>query len=134
MKQKLILVFWVLAILFPLNWLRQESAFIRRYFDALFMMEWVHVLTHLLIYAGLVLLVFSTFKLDLNLKSAILLVGVILAVGGAQEVFQLQVKGRAFGTPEVFDLGVDLVGGALGWLYLYWRSRYGGRTARNATL
>jgi VanZ family protein len=111
---------WLLVLLFPLNWLREESPFIRRYFDALFMMEWVHVLAHLFIYAGLVMLIFSTFKLELNLKTALLLVGIILLVGGVQEYFQLLVKGHGFGGEEVFDLGVDLAGGALGWL-LAWR-------------
>jgi len=31
-----------------------------------------------------------------------------------QELLQLPTKGRTFGWPEVFDLGVDLVGGMLG--------------------
>ena len=32
-----------------------------------------------------------------------------------QLFLQLQVKARAFGWPEIFDLGVDLVGAGLGW-------------------
>jgi hypothetical protein len=36
-------------------------------------------------------------------------------VAVTQEMLQLQVKARPFGGPEWFDLGVDLVGGAIGW-------------------
>ena len=139
MKKKLTLILWLLVLLFPLNWLRQESPFVQRHFDTLFKMEWVHIVAHLFIYAGLVMLFESAFSLELNLRTALLLLGVILAAGGLQESFQLLVKGHGFGVEEWFDLGVDLVGGLLGWLLLVWRrpkrdDRYGGSTARNSTL
>jgi hypothetical protein len=48
-------------------------------------------------------------------------------VGLGQDYLQLQVKGRAFGAPEVFDLQVDLVGGYFGWrisYFLLWFARH----------
>ena len=48
------------------------------------------------------------------MRSVIGVLGLVLIVGGLQELLQLPVKGRAFGWPEIFDLGVDLLGGILG--------------------
>jgi hypothetical protein len=54
-------------------------------------------------------------RLPREARSALLVTAILLAVALAQEILQLQVKQRAFGSPEWFDLGVDLVGGAIGW-------------------
>ena len=105
-------------MIFPLNWLRQESNFVRRNFDSVFRAEWVHVIAHLVLFAGLVILILAALRLPQNGKSAALVTVILLAVALAQEVLQLQVKARPFGGPEWFDLGVDLVGGAIGW-WLY---------------
>lgn len=118
MKRKTLVILWLCAILFPLNWLRQESSFVRRHFDALFRLEIMHILMHLLLFGGLVLLIVKTFQLPLNRKSALLLILLILSTGLLQELLQLLVKQRDFGWSEVFDLGVDLAGGVLGWLIL----------------
>ena len=112
-------------MIFPLNWLRQESVIVRRNFDSAFQAEWVHVVAHLALFAGLVILVLLALRLPQNIKTAALVTAFLLAVAVLQEVLQLQVKGRAFGGPEWFDLGVDLVGGLVGW-WLYgrlWRRR-----------
>ena len=102
-------------MIFPLNWLRQESAFVRRNFDSAFQAEWVHVVAHLALFAGLVILLLYVLNLPQNIKTAVLVTVIVLVLATVQEILQLQVKGRDFGGPEWFDLGVDLVGGLFGW-------------------
>lgn len=120
MKKIHILVLWLCATLFPLNWLRRQSALARHYFDAAFSAEWVHVVLHLLLYAGLVILIINTFNLPLTRRTALILVGIILAVATVQELFQLLSKTRSWNWWDSFDLLVDLLGGAIGWgLYRY---------------
>lgn len=114
-KRSWILFVWIAAMIFPLNWLRQESALVRRYLDAAFQAEWVHIVMHLMLYAVLVVLLLSALRLPRAGKSALLVTAILLVVALAQELLQLQVKQRAFAGPEWFDLGVDLVGGAIGW-------------------
>jgi len=65
------------------------------------------------------------FKLPLNRRTAVLLGGLLLALAMGQELLQLQVKQRAYGWPETFDLFVDLAGGILGWMAYRYYLRYG---------
>jgi len=115
MKRKLLLSIWVLAMLFPLNWLRRQSLLLRRFFDAAFSAEWVHVLMHMLLYAVLVMLLVRTFHLPHSIRTALILIGTILLIGIVQEAFQLIVKSRPWNCWDSFDLLVDLVGGAIGY-------------------
>ena len=115
MKRRIILFLWTAAMIFPLNWLRQESEFIRQRFDHVFAAEWVHIVSHLILFAGLVILAMQTLRLPLNSRSAMTVMVILFAVALLQEFFQLQVKGRGFELPEVFDLFVDIVGGLTGW-------------------
>jgi hypothetical protein len=114
-NRKWILILWIAAIVFPLNWLRRESTFVRQNFDAAFQAEWVHIVMHLILFAGLVVLLLSALRLPRTPRSALVALVILLAVAVTQEMLQLQVKARPFGGPEWFDLGVDLVGGAIGW-------------------
>ena len=45
-KRTWILIGWIAAMIFPLNWLRRESSFVRQNFDSVFRAEWVHVVAH----------------------------------------------------------------------------------------
>ena len=74
----------------------------------------MHILAHLILFSGLVVLIGRTFKLHLNWQTAVVLLAAILLTAGVQEVFQLQAKERGFGWPEVFEIGVDLMGGVVG--------------------
>jgi hypothetical protein len=126
MKRKLPLFLWLSVTIFPFNWLRQESFVIRKHFDALFSPEWIHILGHLIIFSALAMLFLWTYRRPLNMRSIALMLSVILITGGLQELLQLPAKGRPFGWPEVFDLGVDMVGGILGGslfaVYLRWKN------------
>ena len=69
---------------------------------------------------GLVILLAYAFKLELNAKNIVLLLLAVLLVGMAQEGFQLvATKHRPPGFPELFDLGVDTIGGLIGIGLLY---------------
>jgi len=114
-KRKLILVFWLIAILLPFEWLTKSVPLVRRGFDLLVRTELAHITGHLILFGGLAALALYVFRLPLNWKSALILALGVLVVGLGQEFLQLQIKGRAFGWPELFDLGVDLFGAGLGW-------------------
>lgn len=103
-------------MLFPLNLFWKTSAIARRIFDAVISSELSHVIGHSILFGGLVFLLLQIFDLPQNWRTAVILGVCVLAVGLGQEYFQLQVKGRAFGWQEIFDLGVDAAGGMLGWL------------------
>lgn len=113
-KRKLLLVFWLGGILFPLN-LILKPALARQVLSVVFTSELTHVVMHTLLFSSFTFLLILLFDLPLNRRTAILMAICVLAAGLGQEFFQLQVKQRAFSWPEVFDLCVDLNGGALGW-------------------
>lgn len=124
-KRKLFALFWLVAMIFPYSRLLPYWDDLRRAFWRLFASELAHVIGHLFLFSIFTALVLAVFQLPLDWRSAVLVAGVVLLVGVGQELLQLQVKGRAFGGPEVFDLGVDLVGGALGWQLARWMRHYG---------
>jgi amino acid transporter len=117
MKAKLSLLLMLFITIFPMNWLREKSAFLRDNFDLIFSPEWMHILGHLILFSVLVFLILRSLHLPLNPRTFIVLLGIILMIGGAQELLQLPTKGRDFSWPEVFDLGVDLLGGMMGVVY-----------------
>jgi glycopeptide antibiotics resistance protein len=119
MRNKLLLSGWLLGMLFPLNWLRDRMPVIRRNFDFIFAPEWVHVIAHVALFAGLVILIAHTFHLKGGIKDTAVIFLVLLAVALLQETLQLPAKHRPPGWAEVFDLGIDLVGGLLGWWIVF---------------
>jgi hypothetical protein len=121
-KQKILLMVWLVGILVPLHWLERFVSNLRQVYWMLTGSEPVHVIGHLILFSGLVILILQVFQLPLNKRTAIWLILLVLVMGLGQEYFQLQVKGRAFGWPEVFDLSVDLTAGAVGWaVYQYYQ-------------
>ena len=118
MRARLALLAWLLGLLFPLAWLGRFSNTYRRVFDAVFGPEWVHVVMHAALYAGLAILLASTLKLPNDRRAVLLICGLTLCVGLAQEGLQafsqglrpdMVVLGRS-----AFDLGVDVLGALLG--------------------
>jgi hypothetical protein len=121
-KQKILLMVWLVGILVPLHWLERFVSKLRQVYWMLTGSEPVHVIGHLILFSGLVILILQVFQLPFNTRTAIWLILLVLVMGLVQEYFQLQVKERAFGWPEVFDLGVDLAAGAVGWaVYQYYQ-------------
>ncbi len=110
------LVLFLVAILIPYEYITKALPLVRRGFDIVASTELAHIIGHTLLFASLVFLTVLLFDLRLDTRTVLLLGIGVLAVGLGQEYFQLQVKGRGFGRPELFDLGVDLAGASLGWL------------------
>ncbi|MEW5870400.1 MAG: hypothetical protein AB1894_14085 [Chloroflexota bacterium] len=122
-RARLILILWLVGLLFPLAWLGKYSAVYRQVFNAVFGFEWVHVLMHLALFAGFAILLILAFKLPVNRRALVFALAAILFFGVLQETLQFisqsgySLQLLAFGGP-VFDLGIDLTGGWLGWVAL----------------
>ncbi len=114
MKARLWLLVWLLGLLFPLAWLGRFSAAYQRLFDRIFAPAWVHVVMHAALYAGLVLLLWASFKPPPGRKTVLLALGLVVVVGVFQEGLQAFSQGYVWIPGVLFDLGVDLVGGAAG--------------------
>ena len=114
-KRKLFLMFWLVGMLVPYEVLINRILLMKRAIDPVVSSELAHILGHLVLFGGLAGLWLYVFRLPQSWRTALLLAVGVLVVGLGQEFLQLQVKARAFGWPEVFDLGVDLIGAGLGW-------------------
>jgi len=110
---------WVLCILFPLAWLGTLSPAWKDFMDWLLAPEWLHVVMHLIIFAGLIILVMANQHRDGKEISFLALIAIILTVGIAQELLQYLTADywvhplRALRS-SAFDLMVDLAGGMIG--------------------
>ncbi|MFZ6028499.1 MAG: hypothetical protein ACOYYS_12355 [Chloroflexota bacterium] len=112
MRAKLWLTLWLIGILFPIAGFRQFSRF-RGIFDTVFSPNWMHVIMHMALFAGLTVLLFLTFRWPPNKRSAAQALLIVLAVGLLQEGFQAGVQ--AFWLKgALYDLVVDLSGGIVG--------------------
>ncbi len=117
MRKRLWFFLWIAGVLFPMAWLGRFSSTFKRVFDAIFGPLWVHIFMHTLLYTVLVILLFLMLKPLPVLQSLALALGAVLLVGLLQEGFQSLSTG-AFTLPgSAFDLGVDLMGGALGVIF-----------------
>lgn len=113
----LILLFlgWVIGILYPIASTRFFSPSLNSLFDSLFSPDWVHVVAHLLLYIGLGLIAFQVFSLTFSWKSLFQILGLALLVGLGQELLQSAGTGLFYLPGVLFDLGVDMAGGLIGW-------------------
>ena len=95
-------------------WLGRYSAHYRQMFDALFGPPWMHVVMHTLLFAGLAALLIWVVRLEMSWRSAGLVLTTVLLIGLLQEGLQALSQGSLYWPGVLFDLGVDLTGGALG--------------------
>lgn len=123
MKKQLFLIVWIAVIIFPLNFIEKNSPQLSVVLKQFIEPEWVHIVGHTTLFAGLVILVGIVFQLELTLVNTLFLASMVTALGSLQELFQLIVKNRPPGWPEFFDIGVDGFGGIIGW-GLYFSIRY----------
>ena len=127
MRSRLQLLFWGLVLLIALDGLGRFSPAYRRVYDTTLASDWMYVLVHILLYAGLVLLFLGAFRFPSYRKALPAVFRMVLIVGVMQEVTQSLSRGYIPLRGILFDLGVDLVGGLLGlvvgYWYFHWRNR-----------
>ena len=86
-----------------------------RVFNSIFGPDWMHVLMHTALFCGLVLLLLVGFGLKPGGRAFSAAMLAILAVAVLQEGLQALGQGIFFLRGTLFDLGVDLLGGAIGY-------------------
>jgi hypothetical protein len=120
MRRPAILLLWIAGMLFPMAWLTRFSAIYSRLFERVFNPLWVHVLMHAFLFAVLAYLLIRQRAghavAARRWRTAVLALGLVLAMAVAQEGIQLLYKARPVGADEVLDIGIDLAGGVFGML------------------
>jgi VanZ family protein len=113
-KRKILFV-WIALTIFPVVALGRISPGFMRAFNAVFRPNWMHVIMHMLLFAGLVLLLCLTFGWKPGWRVMAVAVVAILVVAVLQE--GLQALGQGFFPLKgaLYDLGVDFLGGAVGY-------------------
>ncbi len=117
-KQKrlgLILLFWLMGIMLPVAWLASQWPPISSVFTKLTEAEWVHITMHLLLFSVLSWVYCYLSPLKKGWHKLFLILTLTLFTGLLQESLQVAVQNRALGIGEIFDLGVDLTGGLIGY-------------------
>jgi len=122
------LTVWLVGVLFPLRWIGRYSESYEDWFDRLFGPEWLHVVSHLLLFAGLAVLLAKGFGWVIRPGPALLIFGAALGMGLLQEGVQALSLGELDRLGALFDLGVDLTGAGFGLTALaIWRVSRGAR-------
>ena len=114
MRTRFWILVWVLGILFPMAFLGRLWPVFGRLFNKVFAPTWMHMLMHSFLYAVLGILLTLLLR-PVTLKSYGMLFGLLLLVGICHEAIQLVAAWTWPGWgEELFDLGVDLIGGGMG--------------------
>lgn len=108
------LLIWLVGVLLPLRWIGRYSESYEDWFDRLFGPEWLHIVSHLLLFVGLAVLLARGFGWGIRPKPALLIFGAALGAGLIQEGLQALSLGELDPLGALFDLGVDLSGAGLG--------------------
>jgi hypothetical protein len=121
MKRKvLLLACWIAAALFPFGYLTLLSRTYARVFNFVFDAEAAHVIMHMFIFFGMMVLLFVSFggAAMHDRRRWLWFYVVVAAMAVTQESIQLWYKGHAWGAEETFDLVTDLMGATLGLIFL----------------
>lgn len=117
MKRNLVLFFWIAGILFPMGWFIQASPLGYRLFNNLLSPEWTHIAMHTFLFAVLAAMLMLNLYGRLDAKRAVWIVlALVLTAAILQEGIQLLSQQRLLNRGNIFDIGVDMVGGLLGLL------------------
>lgn len=130
MKWRGWLIIWILAIIFPLAAIGHFSPAFQHIFDRIFSPNWVHIVMHVVLFAGLSGLLMLAFRLSLSARTIAITLGVVIAIGLLQEGFQAFSQGFFSLAGATSDLAVDLAGGALGLMFMGLKRRNPVRTGR----
>jgi chloramphenicol 3-O-phosphotransferase len=115
MRKRLLLLVWIAGIIFPMAGLGRISPQFRHAFNAVFGPNWMHVVMHSVLFAVLVLLVLAATEWKPGWRAAGVALLAILVVAVVQEGLQALSQGVFPLAGAVYDLGVDLCGGAVGY-------------------
>ena len=115
MKRHLFLILWTVGILTPMAWLVRPSPMAFRLFNTLFSPAWMHIVMHILLFAVLGLLLMQRLHGTLARRIGFTL-ALVLAAAILQEGFQLLSRQAVLHPDNLFDIGVDMLGGVLGLL------------------
>lgn len=116
-------MFWLAAILFPVYLPARFWPGFQAVFDGALKPDWVHISLHLALYAGLALLILCLSKPERK-RPWLTLLGIVILVGGFQEIFQSLSQGAFYLSGTIFDLGVDVLGAFIGYgLYRFYLGR-----------
>ncbi len=117
------ILLWIAGILFPMASLGRISPGFRLAFNEIFGQDWTHIVMHAFLFTVLALLACGLAGWLSRSKSLLLALGSALIIGLFQEGLQALASGSFSFAGMVFDLGVDLSGGAIGWVI--WQLLYG---------
>ncbi len=113
MKRYLFLILWTVGILTPMAWLVRPSPMAFRLFNTLFSPAWMHIVMHILLFAVLGFLLMQRLPCTLARRIGFTL-ALVLAAAILQEGFQLLSRQAVLHPDNLFDIGVDMLGGVLG--------------------
>lgn len=113
MKRNLFLILWILGILMPMAWLVRPSPMAYRLFNTLFSPAWMHIVMHTLLFAVLGALLVQRLSGTLARRIGFTL-ALVLGAAILQEGFQLLSRQSVLHPDNLFDIGVDMLGGLLG--------------------
>ena len=113
MKRNLLLILWILGILMPMAWLLRPSPMAYRLFNTLFSPVWMHIVMHTLLFAVLGALLVQRLSGTLARRIGFTL-ALVLGAAILQEGFQLLSRQSVLHPDNLFDIGVDMLGGLLG--------------------
>jgi len=113
MKRNLVLAFWIFGILFPMGWFIRVSPLGYRLFNDLFSPQWMHIFMHSLLFAVLGVLLMQRLSGTLARRVGLTL-AFVLCAAILQEGFQLLSRQAVLHPDNLFDIGVDMLGGLLG--------------------
>jgi hypothetical protein len=115
MAKRIVLLVWIALIIFPiagLGWL-YPGLLVR--FNAVFRSDAAHVVMHTALFAGLVILLLAAFNVKPGMRAMTLSILAILVVAVLQEWLQALSQGYFPLLGALYDLGVDFIGGVVGY-------------------
>jgi hypothetical protein len=115
MRKRILLLVWIAGIIFPMVGLGRISPQFRRVFNAVFGPNWMHVVMHSVLFAGLVLLLLAATGCKPGWRAAGIALLVLLVVAVVQEGLQALIQGVFTLAGSLYDLNVDLLGGVVGY-------------------
>lgn len=116
-KSKIFITLWILLILTPFVGLSKMTPQIDVFMNQTLSAEWIHVVAHFMIFSVLGFFFPKTLFRQKNiLRQYVLSMLLLLTIAMLQEIFQLMIKARGFDLNELFDLGVDLGSGTIGFI------------------